>query len=261
MASRDDQRARALPLRGARNVRDLGGYPYRAEDGRVGTTSFHAFVRAGTLGGLRKSDRAFLADYGVTQVVDVRSNFELRYWPDPYAKRPDPAVSYHHVPMLDQLNSSGFRGALPECMFNVYRDLLDHSADSLRSVMELLAATPARPDGAPGCGLFHCRAGKDRTGVIAMLLLGLAGVPDQMIVEDYAATQRYMGRGLEAQRLGVSVLLLKRIPRCLFEAAPVEMERTLAHLHEVYGSARDYLVGYAGCSAGVVDVLASRLRG
>ena len=133
--------------------------------------------------------------------------------------------------MLDQLNSSGFRGALPACMFDVYQSLLDNDASSIRSVMEAL-------DG-PGCSLFHCRAGKDRTGVVAMLLLGLAGVDDEFIVEDYRVTQDYMGRGLRAQRAGVSILLLKKVPRCLFESAPLEMERTLEHLHARYGTARE----------------------
>ena len=61
--------------------------------------------------------------------------------------------------------------------------------------------------GQDGCTLFHCRAGKDRTGVVAMLLLGLAGVSDEDIVADYAATQRYLGRGMRAQRVAVSALL------------------------------------------------------
>ena len=127
----------------------------------------------------------------------------------------------------------------------MYRSLLDESADSLRRVIEAL-------DG-DGCSLFHCRAGKDRTGVIAMLLLNLAGVDDEYIVADYAVTQRYMGRGLRAQRAGVSVLLLKKVPRCLFESAPEEMER--------YGSARSYLEGVAGCSPDLLDRIAGRLQG
>ena len=120
-------------------------------------------------------------------------------------------VGYVHIPMLDQLNSSGFRGALPECMFDVYRDLLDDSASSIRRVFEALDTD--------GCALFHCRAGKDRTGVIAMLLLGLAGVSDDDIVADYVATQRYMGHGLGIQRAAASIAILKPVPRCLFEAA------------------------------------------
>lgn len=242
-----------LQLKGAHNVRDLGGYPFTRDDGTTGTTASGAFLRSGTLGWLRASDRAFLRAYGLRRVVDVRSNFELKYWPDPYGKHPQPGVSYTHIPMLDQLNSSGFRGALPACMFDVYRSLLDDSSASLRQVFEAL-------DG-EGCSLFHCRAGKDRTGVIAMLLLGLAGVSDDDIVADYAATQRYLGHGLRAQRVAVSIALRRRAPRCLFEAVPSEMELTIVHLHERYGTARAYLEGHAGISSQVLDRLAGRLRG
>lgn len=242
-----------LPLKGAHNVRDLGGYPFMDQAGARGTTAFGVFLRSGTLGGLTLGDREALRCYGLRRVIDLRSNFELKHWSDPYAKRPEEGVSYTHIPMLDQLNSSGFRGALPACMFDVYQSLLDNDASSIRAVMESL-------DG-PGCSLFHCRAGKDRTGVIAMLLLGLAGVDDAHIIADYAATQRYMGHGLRAQRIGVTILLRRRVPRCLFESAPVEMERTLAHLHERYGSARGYLLRHAGCSPELLDRITGRLRG
>lgn len=242
-----------LPLKGAHNTRDLGGYAYRASDGRTGATQEGVFLRSGSLNRLTAADRALLRAYGLARVIDVRSSFEVDHWPDPYARDPEPGVAYTHVPMLDQLNSSGFRGALPACMFDVYRSLLDESADSIREVFEAF-------DG-PGCSLFHCRAGKDRTGVIAMLLLGLAGVSDEDIVADYAATQGYMGRGLRAQRVVASVMIMKKVPRCLFESAPSEMERTLEHLHARYGTARAYLESAAGVDSALLDRIASRLQG
>lgn len=242
-----------LPLRRVRNVRDLGGYPYVDEQGVSGTTASHVFLRSGALGALRSSDIALLRRYGLARVIDVRSNFELKIWPDPFAEGRVEGVDYIHIPMMDQLNSNGFQGLLPECMFNVYRDLLDEDPASFRMLLEAL-------DG-PGCSLFHCRAGKDRTGVIAMLLLGLAGVDDAHIVADYAATGRYMGRGLRAQRVGVSILIRKKVPRCLFEADPREMQRTLDHLRTRYGSARGYLIDAAGCSEDLVDRIAERFRG
>ncbi len=174
-------------------------------------------------------------------------------------------MTYVHVQMLDQLNSGKFRDALPDRMSTVYKGLLDNHASSIRRVMESIkglldnhASSIRRvmesidAFGQDGCTLFHCRAGKDRTGVVAMLLLGLAGVSDEDIVADYAATQRYLGRGLRAQRVAVSALLCRRAPRCLFEAIPAEMELTLEHLHERYGTVREYLEGHAGL-AGVSD--------
>lgn len=242
-----------LPLCRARNVRDLGGYPYTDETGRTGTTAFGVFLRAAALGGLRRSGRAMLRSYGLARVIDLRSAFELRHWPDPFHRRPEPGVAYVSIPMLDQLSSTGLTGPFPERMHDVYRDLLEHDGASVAAVMRAL-------DG-PGCSLFHCRAGKDRTGVIAMLLLGLAGVDDAHIVADYEATNRFMGRTLVAQRAVATVLLRRTIPRCLFEAAPIEMERTLAFLHERFGSSRAYLIDHAGCDPELLDRLAGRLRG
>lgn len=249
-------RAHVLPLRGAKNVRDLGGYPFVTDHGQTGSTEYGVFLRGDALGGLRPADCKALAEFGLRRVIDVRSTFELRHWPDPYAPggraaRPD--IAYVHIPMLDQLNSAGLRGQIPRRMSDVYLDLLDNDAQSLRQVFEAL-------DG-PGCSLFHCRAGKDRTGVIAMLLLGLAGVDDGSIVDDYAATGEYMSPSMHAQRVLVAVLLRRRVPRSLFVAQPIEMERTLAHLHERYGSARRYLEKHAGCAPELLDRIAARLRG
>lgn len=242
-----------LPLKGVRNTRDLGGFTYMDEQGRAGRTAEHVFLRSGSLTRLTRADITYLRAYGLTRVIDVRSNFELRLWPDPFAKRPQPGVEYIHIPMMDQLNSNGFQGLLPESMFASYRDLLDNDAEGFRHLMEAL--------GGPGCSLFHCRVGKDRTGVITMLLLGLAGVDRASIVADYAATQRYMGGFLRLQRLAVSVVVRRRVPRCLFEADPCEMERTIDYLDERYGGARRYLTETAGCPVELIDRITARLRG
>ncbi|MFR3452293.1 MAG: tyrosine-protein phosphatase [Collinsella sp.] len=85
-------------------------------------------------------------------------------------------------------------------MLTVYKSLLDNDGASIARVMTALDS-----DGAPGCALFHCRAGKDRIGRHRCSLLGLAGVSDDDIVADYAATQRYLGRGLRAQRVATSI--------------------------------------------------------
>ena len=247
---------RTLELKGARNVRDLGGYPYGTEEGATGTTAFGAFLRAGSLSGLRGADFARLERYGLRRVIDVRSSFETRHWPDPFAGKGHPNVGYVHIPMLDQLNSSGMRGQIPVRMSDVYLQLLDDDADSFRCVFEALDL-----DDEPGCVLFHCRAGKDRTGVIAMLLLELAGVSDEGIVRDYAATGSAMTPSMWVQRALVTIILRKRVPRSLFVAHAEEMERTLEHLHERYGTARAYLEAYAGVAPDVLDRLAARLRG
>lgn len=243
-----------LRLNGAHNVRDLGGFSFTDPDGTTGTTAKGVFLRSGSLTRLTKRDRATLRAYGLVRVIDVRSNFELKIFPDPYDRRPEPGIDYRHVPMLDQLNSNGFQGLLPESMFAVYRDLLDEGQEGFRLLVDAL-------DVETGCVLFHCRVGKDRTGVIAMLLLDLAGVAPCGIIADYAASERYMGGFLRIQRVGASLLARRIVPKCLFEANPSEMERTLTYLYERYGNARHFLVDTCGCDAATVERICRRLQG
>ena len=242
-----------LPLKSVRNVRDLGGYPFTAENGACGVTAFRAFVRAGSLRGISAGDIEALRQYGVRRIVDLRSPFELKHMPDDFSRGRRYDFEYVSVPMLDQLNSNGFGDALPERMSDVYIQLMDEDADDIRAAMEAL-------DG-EGASLFHCRAGKDRTGVIAMLLLGLAGVDDDFIVADYEVSDRYMGHGLQAQRLLVSLVLRKRAPKCLFESNPEEMRQALAHLHTTYGTARTYLHQKAACDPNLLDRITRKLQG
>ena len=242
-----------LPLKSISSVRDLGGYPFTAPDGSQGITAFRAFVRAGSLRGISVGDIEALRQYGVRRIVDLRSPFELKYQPDVFSSGKRADFAYASVPMLDQLNSNGFGDALPERMSDVYIQLLDEDSDDIRRAMEAL-------DG-EGTLLFHCRAGKDRTGVIAMLLLGLAGVDDDHIVADYEVSDRYMGRGLLVQRLLVSLVLRKKAPACLFQSRPEEMRRALAHLHAAYGDAQTYLKQKAACDPHLLDRLTDKLRG
>lgn len=249
-------RGQQLALARVRNVRDLGGYTYRAEDGSQGETVFGVFLRGPSLRRLGSRDFEVLRGYGqgLKCVVDLRSDFEARHWPDPYASGRD-GVTYVHAPMLDRLHAKGIRDAIPDRMSTVYKSLLDNDAQSIHGVMEAIERYSSG-----GCTLFHCRVGKDRTGVIAMLLLGLAGVSDADILEDFAATQRYIGRGTGVQRVALSIATLRRAPRSLFEAVPVEMEQTLDYLHERYGPARAYLEDCAQVPASVLDRIARRLR-
>lgn len=237
-----------LSLEGAHNVRDLGGYetPY-------GVTTGGAFLRADALAGLTEPDVAALERYGLSLVIDLRASEEAARSRDPFGEgSAHPEVAYEHVPLIDGMNSGLAAGQIPESLASLYCGLLDDSSASIARVMSLLAATE-------GCGLFHCSAGKDRTGVIAMLLLGLAGVSDEDIVADYAATEGYMADAFKAQRRQLEALGFK-LPGFMFESKPESMRVALAHLHERYGTAREYLA-WAGCDEVTLGVLAHKLGG
>ncbi len=244
--------SRPLPLEGAANVRDLGGYPIAGNPRHV--TARGAFLRGDDLSALSAQDVASLTAYGLSLDIDVRSARELGEAPDVFENPADAdGVRYASVPLLDGMNSAGFEGPLPSSLEEIYRVLLDADAYGLARVMELMAAET-------GAVLFHCSAGKDRTGVIAMLLLKLADVADEDVVADYAASAGYMEARFRAQRTA----LAKRgiaAPDFLFASEPETMKRTLIHLARRYGSAEHYLLEAAGVNPASVAIIKNRLQG
>lgn len=239
--------SKPLPLRGARNVRDLGGYAFEG-----GVTAKGVFLRADGLHALTETDIRALYEYGVRRVVDVRSTFEVEHQADPFQEQS--AIQYFHVSLLDQMNSSGFQGDTPQSLYELYRSLLDEAAPDLGQVMTLLAQQRE------GAALFHCSAGKDRTGVIAMLLLELAGVPDEAIIADYSISEIYMKELFALQKQQAAAVGIQ-IPDCLLESKPEEMQRTLEYLHRTCGDAEAFLLGPAQCREQDVKRLRNRLRG
>jgi protein-tyrosine phosphatase len=165
----------ALQFPGLANVRDLGGYPTR--DG--GVTRLHSLVRADDLWQLTPEGLAALAGYGIGTVLDLR-------WPEEAARNPNPVpqalpqVRFQHISLLThtedewRLRSRDVAKELWKCT------VLERVRQELRLVLAAIAG--AAPQGL----LFHCVAGKDRTGLIAALLLALADVEPAVIASDYA---------------------------------------------------------------------------
>ncbi|MCB0032784.1 MAG: tyrosine-protein phosphatase [Anaerolineales bacterium] len=133
----------------------------------------------------------------------------------------------------------------------VYGLILDHYPENTQWAMHRLTTAVS------GGVVMHCQSGKDRTGLMAALLLRLAGVPDEVIVADYALSQERLWplEGAEWERQN-------QIEGSSFWQRPTAtaevMEATLAHLDERYGGVRPYLL-YTGLSEQEVDYLAGLL--
>ncbi len=167
----------AVSFEGLVNVRDLGGYPTR--DG--GLTRLHSLVRADDLWQLTPAGLAALEGYGIRTVIDLR-------WPEEAARNPNPVpralpgVRFLPISLLThtedewRLRSRDVVKELWKCT------VLERVRRELRQVLAAIA------DAAPGGLLFHCVAGKDRTGLIAALLLALADVEPDAIASDYAVS-------------------------------------------------------------------------
>lgn len=221
------QFTRHLPVAGTYNVRDLGGYLIQG-----GETRWRRLLRADGLHRLDAEGMATLVGAGVTTVIDLRHADELAHQPNPFGS--NPAVRYHNVSLFDRLAPATGPGG--DLLLELYKLALAQRQDAIATVLTTIAEAPE------GVVLFHCTAGKDRTGIVALLLLALAGVEETLIVEDYAQTAAMIAPMIEeiiaqAAARGADVAAF----RPLLAAEPATMVATLAHLSEQYGSARDYL--------------------
>ena len=169
--------SRVIPLQGASNVRTFAGLR-----GTRGPIPAGSFVRAADLARLTATDRDALAARGVALDLDLRTAEELGSAPDALAG--DDRFRYVRISLLgtEKLDLAN----LPDDLGTMYVASLEANPVQFRQVFATLAA---QPDGAV---LFHCTAGKDRTGMVAALLLSLAGVPRRDIVHDYALSAHYL---------------------------------------------------------------------
>jgi protein-tyrosine phosphatase len=175
---------RNVPLSGCFNFRDLGGYG--TSDG--GSIRWRRLFRADGLARLDSGDCGVLAEIGLSTVIDLRTIGEAQErgrFPGELL-----SVDYQHVPLIDVLPPESELERYAEAAFvtSRYRQIFDEGQESITNVLEILA----RPGSLPA--VFHCSAGKDRTGVLAALTLGFLGVPLTVIAEDYALSGPAMQR-------------------------------------------------------------------
>jgi protein-tyrosine phosphatase len=204
-------------------------------------------VRSDHLGHLTAPGRAALVEYGVTTVIDLRSASEAVDKPNPFADGSGPAYVHHEL--IDDANMRQI-GDSPD-MFDRYLMILDNRPQAFRAIFESVAA-------AGGGVLFHCYAGKDRTGLIAAMLLDLAGVSRDDIAVDYGETD---------------VCLAPQYEKWISEAAPERREAfrqelrcpperivgVLDHLQTKWGGVAAYLEA-AGMTPTDIDRLTTRLE-
>lgn len=242
--------SRHIPLQGSFNLRDLGGYSTAK-----GQTAWRRYWRADSLHRLRPDALATLIELGCRTVIDLRYDTEIATRPNPLATG-QRSVSYHNVSLFEGLDPT-----LPgmadtkDVLLVLYCLALDTHGRQFVRVLRLMAD-------APGGVLFHCTAGKDRTGMIAAFLLLLAGVSRREIVADYALTGEYapaMFAALRAEQVAddsLKSIIAPSSPLLLSEAGT--MAAFLEHLDQVHGGAETYLLAQ-GLRAEEIARLRARL--
>jgi protein-tyrosine phosphatase len=232
-----------LQFPGLLNVRELGGLPTR--DGA--TTRWRSLLRADDLVQLTAAGVQALADYGVRTVVDLRWPAEVAARQHPLA-RGDRRVRYHSISLLagDEMEWASLSG---ECSKEMWKcAVLEHTRPQLKAVLEIIAGAAAEPL------LFHCVAGKDRTGLIAALLLALADVEPDAIAADYAASTAQLADAYLQRYANLDRTEILEALRC-----PEEGVHNMLDYLAQYGGAAGYLRAI-GLNDATIEALRARLR-
>jgi protein-tyrosine phosphatase len=239
---------RLLPLEGAQNFRDLGGYPA----GAGGRVRWGRVFRSDSLSALTAADLALLERVGLRLVCDFRGDAEVEDEPNVCAGRAP--FDYWRLPLGDRsvqpaewrrrFESGDFGEIDASWLTRSYRGMMDECAVDLGAVFRRLAHAGGLP------AVLHCTAGKDRTGVAVALLLLLLGVPRELVIEDYALTGRFTeGRIRAAERFFRERGIDPDRVRALLGSEPGTLAAALDHLDETHGGPERWARERAGLEA------------
>ena len=231
----------------------MGGY--RTADGH--TTAWGRLYRSDTLHRLTPADLAAIVALNVRTVIDLRRQSELEQHGQ--IEVGDHDIAYHHLPMLDEVAGQErpippVGAEAPSDLGEAYIRMLGEGTPAVIKALRLLA----QPSSAPA--VFHCMAGKDRTGILAAVILGALDVPDEEIVADYAITEeiREARDAFLAEHDPDYLVYLGTLPPYALETKRESMEMFLSHVRREHGSMRAFLAD-RGVGADVLDGLAAAL--
>ena len=139
-------------------------------------------VRSDNISNLTQSGVQAMWDFGVNTVIDLRSESEVAKFPSPFAS-PDFGPQYLNIPVIDDAFAKAIGESAP--MGERYKLMLDGRQQAFGQIVSAIAKVD-------GPVVFHCYAGKDRTGLVAGMVLSLAGVHPDVIGADYAETDTHL---------------------------------------------------------------------
>jgi protein tyrosine/serine phosphatase len=228
------------------NLRDLGGY--RTVEGR--TTRWATLFRGD---GLHRLDADDCAALGLRTVLDLRTEHEVTE----RGRLEVDGVDWHHLPVIRTMWEADWwtEESTPErFLADRYATMLDEGAEAIAGALRTLA----HPDRLPAA--FHCAAGKDRTGVLAAVILSLLGVDDDTIAADYGLSRLGMERLVEWVRTAYPdrVDTMADQPAVFLDAPDAAMHLFLEELRASHGTVEGY-VASIGADHGTVEALRANL--
>ncbi len=222
-------------LQGASNFRDLGGY--RSADGR--RVRRGQIFRSDHLAGLTSEDLARLASLGIGHSLDFRGAAECAATPYDIPGVQRVALTIEPT-VIARMQALVAQGVVPtaeetvELMRETYRDFVNRNADTYGRFMKHLLEQPTPQ-------VFHCTAGKDRTGFAAALVLSALGVDRATIEHDYLLTNQLYKRDARLEGQGHP-----HVMKVLWQVQPEFLHAAFEAVDAQHGGMTDYLHGAIG---------------
>jgi protein-tyrosine phosphatase len=238
---------RHVPFEACFNFRDIGGY--ETIDGR--RVRWSAVFRSDALHRLTARDLELAEQLGVRTVIDLRTARELE---TDGRFGNESAVAFHHVPLEQEIPIEPPARETPEPPPGVwYAEIATAGRGALVSAFTLIAESEHAV-------VFHCAAGKDRTGILAALLLSSLGVPDEVIVADYHLSERSLGPAVAWAEANEPkwAKQMAAFPPWTLQAPAARAQAFLDILRERHGSIDAFLTD-AGIDHDLVQTLRTRL--
>ncbi len=241
-----DVPSRHLQFDAAFNVRDLGGYA--VADGR--STAWRTLYRGD---GVHRLPAEAFTELGIRTVLDLRTEHEI----DERGRARADGMDWHHLPVIRTAWEPSWltdEVAAERFLADRYLVMLEEGAESLGTALRLLA----QPDRVPA--VFHCAAGKDRTGVLAALVLSLLGVDESVIATDDGLSRLGMDRMVEFVRVTHPdrYETMADQPAAFLDAPEAAMALFLEDLRAAHGSVEGYAAS-VGAGPDVVGALRANL--
>lgn len=234
------------------NARDLGHLPTASGQ----HTRRGALVRSEYLGFLDEAGRQALLAYGVRAIIDLRFARELAMDSHHFQLNPSGQISYTNISLCGEVGDPHYEPlqAVGDSATAWIEPQLELGRFQIGCIMKVIANAPE------GGVLFHCYAGKDRTGLIAELLLSLVDVPIEIIAEDYVLSNERLAVRYFPELAKIEDLAQREHARAEWTVQPETVYKTLGFVQQRYGGTEAYL-RHAGLSDAEIAQLRARLLG
>ena len=258
-------RIEKLHLKKTKNMRDLGGFP--VEGGK--TIKYGKLIRSGRLYKLPENTVNALREMNIDTVIDLRIEKEI----DEHKPTIIEGATYYYLPlvctatpgitaersMAKLMHSESKRikkeyGTAENYMVSLYKLILfdPESQKKLKVIFDLLLKEE-------NCILWHCNSGKDRTGIVSMLIEGVLGVDRELIIDDYMTTKRILHRRRSWQKFGMALVPafrgFKKLLYALMDTNPRYITEAMTEIDNRYGSITEYVKKALGVTDDEIRIL------